>query len=145
MWLAEAVGFPRIRLRRPKKTQIAAAPTQESLHIKGLIRQVTQELVDSQKEREENKQPALFRVQQLTLEVHFVAQTSSEVGGSFDLKVVTVGGAQLGGKHTYQNQQIHKITLTLSTIAKTPADESDGNVPGEFPGPITGEFPELTF
>jgi len=70
-------------------------------------------LVDSQRQRESEGRAALFRVEKLTLEVHFVAQVSTELTGGLDLKVVTVGGAHLGGKHTYQDQQIHMITLTL--------------------------------
>jgi hypothetical protein len=53
--------------------------------------------VDSQRQRESEGRAALFRVEKLTLEVHFVAQVSTELTGGLDLKVVTVGGAHLGG------------------------------------------------
>ena len=99
--------------RRRKKVLLLDNPREESLHIKDLLTKVREELVESQSQRESEGRDALFQVEKLTLEIHFVAQASTELNGGLDLKVVTVGGVHLGGKHTYQDQQIHVITLTL--------------------------------
>jgi hypothetical protein len=94
---------------------------QPTLHIKDLIDMVTMELMASQWERERHGLERLFKTQGLTLEVHFVAERRTEASGGLDLKVVTVGG-----KRTYQDQQIHKITLTLGV-------DEGGDAPGRYP------------
>jgi hypothetical protein len=109
-------------LWRSKKADVL--PAGESLQVKDLIRMVTDELMQSRQEREDRHEPAIFEVEKLTLEVHFVAQTSTEFNGGLDLKVVTVGGGHVGGKRTYQNQQVHTITLTL---AGAPYETSQGD------------------
>ncbi len=88
----------------------------QSLFIKDLISKVHDELLQSRQVREQRGDPAIFEVEQMTLEVNFVAQRDSEFNGGIDLKIVTVGGARLGGARHYNNQQIHKITLTLAAL-----------------------------
>jgi len=83
----------------------------EPLFIGELIRQVQRELIDSQVQRESEGQSALFEVESLTVEVHFVASSSSTGKGGFDLKILT-----LGGEKAYKEEQVHKITLTLKAL-----------------------------
>lgn len=82
------------------------------LFIGELIRQVQNELIESQTQRELEGQSALFEVESLTVEVHFVVSSSSTGKGGFDLKIIT-----LGGEKAYKEEQIHKITLTLKSIS----------------------------
>lgn len=79
------------------------------LHVKDIIRRVHSELIESQTERENNNEPPLFIVDKLTLEVNFTVTENTGVGGKFDLKVITADSAK-----TVEEQQVHKITLTLT-------------------------------
>lgn len=81
------------------------------LFIKELIRRVHRELVDSQKEREENQEEPLFFVEKLVVEANFAIVESKGAKGGIDLKFIT-----LGKQRDYSEQQVHKITLTLSSM-----------------------------
>jgi len=90
----------------------------KSLFIKDLIRCVHQELLESQKEREEYGEVAIFEVEKMTIEVNFVATDSKEAKGGLDFKIITIGGLDLGGKAEYQQQQVHKIVLSLTALPR---------------------------
>ena len=83
----------------------------EDLPIRDLIQAVTDELLQSQAERLAKRNAAVFEVNDLTLEISFVATSSKRGGGGFDLKVVK---ADAGLK--YDEQSIHKITLKLNAV-----------------------------
>jgi hypothetical protein len=83
----------------------------KSLFIMELIRRVHQELLDSKKERERDGQEAIFEVEKLTVEVNFVVTEEKTAKGGLDFKVIT---ADVGKQ--YQQQQIHKITLSLTAL-----------------------------
>ena len=89
------------------------------LFIKELIRRAHQELLESQQERIRSGEPAIFEVEKMTIEVNFVVTQSKEVAGGIDFKIITVGGIDLDGKMDYQQQQIHKITITLAAVGST--------------------------
>ena len=86
------------------------AEEEKDLSIKTLIRAVTDELLASRDERLAAGQPAVFQVEELTLEISFVATTSTRAGGGFQFWVVK---ADAGVK--YDDQSIHKIVLKLKT------------------------------
>ena len=123
----------------------------ESLFIKELIRRVHQELLESQEEREKSNQAPLFKVEEMTIEVNFVAIESKEMKGGLDFKVIAIGGVDLSKGKKYQQQQIHKITLTLRAIPSghdetdkvSPRENGGKGVPrGVFPyGGLPGSFP----
>lgn len=81
------------------------------LFIGELIRQVQNELVESQSQREAEGKSAIFEVESLTIEVNFVVSASSTGKGGFDLKILTLGGEKM-----YKDEQVHKITLTLKSL-----------------------------
>jgi Trypsin-co-occurring domain 2 len=110
--------------------------SQTSLSLKELIRRVQKELIESQREREEDGQKAIFEVEKLTLEVHFIVAQSSEGKGGIDFKILTFGGANVSGGRNYQNQQIHKIILSLKVIP-------DGSEPLTSPPVGVEVFPEI--
>jgi len=87
-----------------------------SLFVKDLIRRVHQELLDSQKERQECEEGPMFEVERLTIEVNFVVTHSTEAHGGLDFKIITIGGAGVGANAEYQHQQVHKITLSLVAV-----------------------------
>ena len=98
---------------------------QNSLSLKELIFRVQQELVESQAEREARGEDALFQVEKLVLEVNFVVTQSMEGKGGLEFKVLTLGGVNIGGNKGYQQQQVHKITLSLTVAPhKTKTDKS---------------------
>jgi NTP-dependent ternary system trypsin peptidase co-occuring protein len=87
----------------------------EDLSIKTLIQAVTKELRESQTERLAAGQDAVFQVSDLTLEISFVATTSKQGGGGFDLKVIK---ADAGVK--YDRESVQKITLKLTAVDDQP-------------------------
>jgi len=82
----------------------------DQLSIKTLIRTVTDQLIESRDERLAAGRPAVFEVQDLTLEISFVATRSKAAEGGFQFWVVKAGG---NVKH--DDQSVHKITLKLKT------------------------------
>jgi hypothetical protein len=85
-----------------------------SLFIKDFIRRVHKELLESEEERKKDGMESLFVVDDLTIEVNFIASKTKGVEGGLDFKIVTAGGAR-----QYQDQQVHKITLHLKTVEST--------------------------
>lgn len=83
----------------------------ENLQIKDLIHSVREELIASQKEREEKGLDPLFYVDNLKIEVNFVVEKTKQTSGGFNLKIIDVGRDV-----TYADQQIHKIVLELKTF-----------------------------
>jgi len=83
------------------------------LFIKDLIRQVHDELLASQKERLSRDESPIFEVEKLTLEVNFIITDETEAKGGFNFKIITAG---IGNKYT--DQQIHKVTLSLTAVAQ---------------------------
>ena len=94
-------------------------PDENSLSIKELLRKVRQELVEAQRERESAGEEILFRVEQLTLEVNFVVSKSTDAKGGLEFKVLTIGGVNLGGDRSYQEQQDYEKAHTYLTDAVT--------------------------
>jgi hypothetical protein len=94
--------------------------TAKDLSLKTLIRAVTDELLASREERLAAGDPAVFQVQELTLEVSFVATTSKQAGGGVHFWVVK---ADAGMK--YDDQSVHKVVLKLKA-AEPSASEPFG-------------------
>ncbi len=90
---------------------------QKPLFIREVIRQVKREHIESQLQRESEGLPALFEVESLTVEAHFVVSASLAGKGGVDLKILTLGGAK-----THKEEQVHKISLTLKALP--PKDDS---------------------
>jgi Trypsin-co-occurring domain 2 len=88
-----------------------------SLFIKDLIRRVHDELYESRCEREASGQDPIFEVSMLTLEVNFVVVQKKGMKGGLDFRVITAGADK-----AYEQQQVQKVTLSLSAL---PDDESD--------------------
>jgi len=88
----------------------------ESIFVKDLIRRVHQELLESQQEREKSGEHPIFEVESLTIEVNFVIVQSKEAKGEVGFKLITVAEGDLGGTKSYQQQQIQKITLSLTAL-----------------------------
>jgi len=91
--------------------------TENDLSIKTLIRAVTDELLASRDERLAAGDPAVFQVEELTLEISFVATSSKQAGGGFHFWVVK---ADAGIK--YDEQSVHKVVLKLKTAEPSEAE-----------------------
>jgi hypothetical protein len=100
-----------------RRTDVAPVPEgRPELHLEEVIAQVQGELMAAEAARIEAGRPSLFAVTGLTLEVNVVATwTATANGGVTVLNVVTVGG-----QASYERQQVHKVTLTLTV---PPADQ----------------------
>jgi hypothetical protein len=101
-------------------------PVEDSLFVRELIRRVHQELLESREERQKSGAPAIFQVEGMTIEVNFVAIDTKGVRGGLDFKVITAGGE----KH-YENQQVHKITLSLGALPYQGDDAGFKNLEAE--------------
>ncbi|WP_321479979.1 trypco2 family protein [uncultured Bacteroides sp.] len=80
----------------------------DKLFIAELIRRVHDELIRSQEIRESEGKAPLFTVNDLTIEVNFVAVEASSKKGGLDFKIITAGA-----KKEYNTQETHKVTLNL--------------------------------
>ncbi len=80
----------------------------DKLFIAELIRKVHDELTRSQEIRESEGKEPLFVVNDLTIEVNFVATESSSKKGGLDFKIITAGAEK-----EYNMQETHKVTLNL--------------------------------
>jgi hypothetical protein len=96
------------------------------LFVRELIRRVHQELVESREERERLGLPPIFEVQNMTIEVNFVANETKDVHGGLDFRVITAGGSR-----RYDQQQVHKITLSLAAVAQRGDPFTDLEVEGQ--------------
>jgi Trypsin-co-occurring domain 2 len=83
------------------------------LFVRELIRRVHEELVESREERERQGLPPIFEVENMTIEVNFVATETREARGGLDFRVITAGGSR-----SYDQQQVHKITLSLAAVSR---------------------------
>jgi hypothetical protein len=118
---------------------MSTEPHKQPLFVKELIRQVHEELLESQAERIESNEPALFRVENLTIEAHFVASEAKSAKGGLEFRILTVGGVSGGGSRDVQQQQIHKLTLTLTAPSVLPQEDSADDmewVGGIAPTPV---------
>ena len=78
------------------------------LQIKDVIRKVQQELIESQKEREESGILPLFEVDSLELEINFIVRQQSEGRAGLSFAVVDAEA-----EHNYSREQVQKMTLRL--------------------------------
>ncbi len=96
-----------------------------SLFIKDLIRRVHEELYESRREREDSGQDPIFEVSALTLEVNFVVVQKKGLKGGLDFRVITAGADK-----NYEQQQIQKITLSLTALPDEDSDSLEFEDPG---------------
>jgi hypothetical protein len=95
------------------------------LFIRDLIRRVHAELLESREERERLGLPPVFEVQTMTIEVNFVATESKDMRGGLDFRVITAGASR-----SYDQQQVHKITLSLTAVEQGADPYTDLEVQG---------------
>jgi len=81
------------------------------ISLKDLIRAVSDELIASRQERLAAGLPAIFQVNELSIEAGFTVSDSTKGGGGFDLKIVK---ADAGVE--YKKDTVHKITLKLEAM-----------------------------
>lgn len=86
-----------------------------SISMKALIRRISDELLESQRERQLQGLPAVFEVQGLDIEVSFVVTESRQGGGGFDLRVIKADGSM-----KYEDQSVQKVTLHLGVPSARP-------------------------
>ena len=90
---------------------------EDDLSIKTLIRAITDELIASREERLAAGNPAVFQVEDLTLEISFVATSSKQAGGGFQFWVV-----KADANVKYDNESVHKIVLKLKAAEPSQAE-----------------------
>ncbi|MEF1330606.1 trypco2 family protein [Vibrio sp. M260121] len=113
------------------------------LFIKELVRQVHNELYESQEERELQGQDALFEVEKLTIEANFIVTDSETESGGIDFKLLKYNA---GGSS--KNERVHKVILELVTPSKPSSNvprsddkSSGGGTGGGFLTPRKGLNP----
>lgn len=111
---------------------------QGSLSLKELLHAVRRELAESEREREKSGETALFRTEELVLEVNFVLTQTNDAKGGVEIKVLTFGGVNFGAGESYQHQQIHKVTLKLKAV---PPGTTPKKQPPGYAKPDWGLYP----
>ena len=91
--------------------------TENDLSIKDMIRAITDELLASRDERLAAGDPAVFQVEELSLEISFVATSSKNASGGFHFWVIK---ADAGMK--YDEQSVHKVVLKLKAAQPSDAE-----------------------
>jgi hypothetical protein len=97
----------------------------DKLSLKALIRAVTGELLASREERLAAGDPAIFEVEDLTLEISFVATTSKGGGGGIKFWVVNADA-----NVKYDDQSVQKVVLKLK--AAEPAQDEPFGLPSKL-------------
>jgi hypothetical protein len=120
------VSISTVKIKKEELNMKKQADVKESLSLKELIRRVQEELAESQEEREKRGDQALFEVEKLVLEVNFAVTRSAKVNGRLEFKVLTLGGVNAGGGHDYEQQRVHKITLSLKAVPPAPGHPGIG-------------------
>lgn len=92
-----------------------------SLDLSTLIVAVREELEKADAQLRAAAKPTLFQLSSMELELNFVVKTSSEVGGKFDLKIIS-----LGSKLAESGEEVQKITVRF--------DASDQAIRAKLPG-----------
>jgi|SRR6185503_15590608 len=106
----------------------------QNLGIGSLIKRVRDELSDSAKARTDAGQPALFRVKDFDLEVHFTVKASSSAKEGVEFQVLTANS-----ESQTDLEKVQKITLHMEGIPdrevvqgpptnKTPIDADPGEI-----------------
>ncbi|WP_126349481.1 trypco2 family protein [Kocuria rosea] len=90
--------------------------------LKDIIRRVSNELLESQEERRQFGEAAVFEVASLDIELNFVVTESKSGNLGMDLKVVSAGG----NRH-YEEQQVQRLVLHLT--APKHQDNADQTYP----------------
>ena len=116
-----------------------------SFSLKEMIREVQNELVESQRDRERSHQEALFELEKVDLEVNFVVTRDHKAKGGVSFKIPIVGGFEVGAEGAWQNQFVHKVAVSLKAVApesESPAQskKSSSGVDPPPSGP-RGRFP----
>lgn len=93
--------------------------SEKPLFIKELIRQVHDELIQSQIAREDKGLPSLFEVDKLTIEANFIVTDDQEAEAGFGFQLL-----KASAKVNYKNEQVHKVTLELNTKQQIKESES---------------------
>ena len=103
----------------------------EKIMLKDIIRKVQTELILSQEEREKNGIDPLFEVENLEIELNFVAERSGEKNGNINLSIIS--GELI---KNYRTEQIQRIKISLKTVKKqkeieeeNPFKKLDGSLP----------------
>lgn len=109
----------------------------QELLLREMIARVREELLQAESDRKEVTEKEFFRVHSVTLEVNFVVSESTEGGGGIDFKVLSASG-----KKTYQEQQVHKVSVAL-TSPETPWVKPSNIQLWNAPKPDEGRGPEM--
>ena len=104
---------------------------QNSISLKDAVRVVQDELIKSQKEREENNIQPLFEVERLTIEANcvFTKTEVSEVG--FEVKLLSLFSAKSSQLATEEKSYVHQIKLELKAVGQAESAELTGIHPYE--------------
>jgi hypothetical protein len=91
---------------------------QIKLPLRELISTVKAEIAGAMQDRQTKNDKAMFKLTGVTLEVNFVIGNEQGAAGDFKAKLFAIG-ASAGGKVTYKNEEIHKVTVQLAPYEET--------------------------
>jgi len=85
---------------------------EDTLFLKQLVERARDELLQLDRETQDSGRLATFQVESMTIKVNVVITQTNEGKAGFDLKVITAGT-----KASYQEQQVHKVTVSFGVAA----------------------------
>jgi len=97
---------------------VAQNNTKVSIPLKAVIRSIQNQLIESEKEREEMNLPGIFSVKEIEIEMSFVVEKSISAEAQANIVIVDAEGSV-----NYRKEEINRIKLTLSTDSNTNAFE----------------------
>ena len=86
----------------------------EEIPIAEIVRELHDEILDLQKEKQEGRRTALWRISDCEIEINVVTKRTVQADGK-----VSVALFATSGNGSYSKEQVHKVKLKLEPITKS--------------------------
>lgn len=99
----------------------------KGISLSETIGAIQDELIKSQKRREEQNKPRLFKTDRLVLEANCIITKNTSAEGGIEFKLIP--GLQSGTKADYVSEKsmVHKITIEFKTVSSEEVAENPEN------------------
>ena len=81
------------------------------VEVLDLVKGLRDAIESSQEALKERGQDAMFQIDKVEAEIHFVVEKTAGAGGGFNIHFVTIGA-----KGSYKKENVHTLKLTLSPV-----------------------------
>ncbi|GAA3767747.1 trypco2 family protein [Streptomyces phyllanthi] len=116
----------------------------DPITVKELIRKLSEDLLESERERKQSGRRAVFEVAELTVELEFTVSRSRQGRAGLDLHVVDVGG-EAGRTNAHSQRMTLRLVAAGAKIPPFGDDESAATQAGVNAAPATSSFVPLDY